>query len=149
MIFENIHTGEKVEFKPGQDPQARTAHIASYLNSSDMSPNALKGQDFGWRLSPEIKHEVERIKGDMTTLDSIARRIGVGVEDIRDFHILNHIAEKEFAREAMAQRQKTETSKHEQDYNARLEKLRQKDTPVSTSDNDKIEEPNTTNKKGK
>lgn len=171
MTFENIKTGEKVTFKPGQDPSARQAHIAAYLNSSDMSPNALKGQDFGWRLSPEIKHRIEQIKGDMETLDMLSKRIGISIDDIRDFHIVNYIAEQEFAQEALQQKAAKETTKYEEDYNARLQRLRKsegdsksdakaetdnsglkpsKDDGTTDTSNAKLEEPKSTNdKKGK
>ena len=126
ITFENKKTGEQVHFTGAQDPAVRQAHMAAYLNSSNLSPNALKGQDFGWRLAPEIVVEMDRIREDITTLDTIARRVGVMVEDLRDFHILNHIAEQDFAAEAMKARQNAESVKHEADYEARLAKLREK-----------------------
>jgi hypothetical protein len=123
IAFENKKTGETVQFTADQDPASRQAHIAAYLNSSDMSPNALKGQDFGWRLSPEIVVEMERIRTDITVLDLLARRIGISIDDIRDFHILNYIAEQTFAAETLALKKAENSAQHEQSYNARLARV--------------------------
>lgn len=125
--FENIRSGEVVTFSATQDPLARMAQIAAYLNSSDMSPNALKGQDFGWRLAPEIKDEIDRIKGDLPTLDLISKRVGVPIDELRDFHILNYIVEQTFQQEAMAARQSGKSNADfEEDYQARVKALRAK-----------------------
>lgn len=159
MKFVNVKTGESVTFTAEQDAGSRQAHIAAYLNSSDMSPNALKGQDFGWRLDPEVKSELERIRSDASVLDEIGRRIGVAIDDIRDFHIVDYIADREFTRAAVAQREATATTKYEEEYEARLKQLRQQrqeGTTVSDKNNGLTVEPSTTssggaqsNKKGK
>jgi hypothetical protein len=138
ISFENIKTGEVVKFTAEQDAESRQAHIAAYLNSSNLSPNALKGQDFGWRLSPEIVAEMERIRTDINILDLLSRRIGISIDDIRDFHILNYIAEQSFASEVIAARAQDDSAKHEAAYQARLAKLREKpveevSTPVPAS----------------
>lgn len=124
--FENIRTGEVVKFDGTQDPNTRQAHIAAFLNSSDMSPNALKGQDFGWRLAPEIKDEIERIKTDLPTLDMLSKRVGVPVDELRDFHILNFIAEQDFAQQALAARAQADSPAYQESYEARLKALRER-----------------------
>src|SRR6187431_2721599 len=116
ITFENIKTGEKVEFTAAQDAETRQAHIAAYLNSSDLSPNALKGQDYGWRLAPEIVAEMERLRGDITVLDMLSRRLGVSIDELRDFHILNYIAEQSFAAESLALKQADNSAEHEASY---------------------------------
>ena len=133
ITFENVKTGEKVTFKAGQDPVARQAHMAAYLNSSNLHPNALKGQDFGWRLAPEIVAQMDRIKGDVNQMDLLSRRIGVAMDDIRDFHVLNYIAEMEFAAEAMREQAAASKTVYEEEYEARLRKLREKAQPNSST----------------
>ena len=126
ITFENIKTGEKVTFSGDQDPMARQAHMAAYLNSSNLSPNALKGQDFGWRLAPEIVAKMDEVKSDPQTLDMLARRIGVSIDDVRDFHILNYVAEQDFAADAVAARAKADETAFEREYEDRLRALREK-----------------------
>lgn len=156
ITFENIKTGAKVVFDGTQDPQARQAHMAAYLNSSNLSPNALKGQDFGWRLAPEIVAEMDRIKTDMQALDTISRRVGVGIDDVRDFHILNYIAEQDFAADALKARAGQNSSVFEASYEERLRKLREGSEPISENLNSnseavnaKIEVPKTIKNKEK
>jgi hypothetical protein len=124
ISFENIKTGEVVTFNASQNPLTRQAHIAAYLNSSNMSPNALKGQDFGWRLAPEIVDKIETLKTDLPTLTNLSRNIGVPIDELRDFHLLNYIAEQEFAAEALRVRQSGESNVHEQSYEERVKALR-------------------------
>jgi hypothetical protein len=153
ITFENIKTGEKVSFHGGQDPETRQAHMAAYLNSSNLHPNALKGQDFGWRLAPEIVAEMDRVRTDPQTLDMLARRIGVSIDDVRDFHVLNYVAEMDFAKDALAQRAKNESTDYERKYNERLAAIRDGEQLVSENsdssnqtDSAKIKEPKSTNK---
>ena len=130
ITFENIRSGEVVSFDGSMDPNARQAHLAAYLNSSNMSPNASKGQDFGWRLAPEIIVKIDNIKQDLPTLDMLSRRLGVPVDEIRDFHILNYVAEQDFAAESMTKRQTVEDSSHEDDYKARIKALKEGGQPA-------------------
>lgn len=122
ITFENIKTGEKVVFTGAQDAAPRSAHMAAYLNSSDLSPNAgVRGQDFGWRLAPEVIAEMELVRNDIEALERISRRVGIGMDDIRDFHILSYVAEKDFAKDAMKTRATEDTSAKEDDYRARVQ----------------------------
>ena len=40
------------------------AQIQAYINSSDMGINASRGQDYGWRLSPEWVKKVKAFRRD-------------------------------------------------------------------------------------
>ena len=147
ITFENIKTGKKVTFTAEQDPVARQAHMAAYLNSSNLSPNALKGQDFGWRLAPDVIAEMELIRTDARTMTQLASDIGAGIDDIRDYHILDFIARNRFAAEAIRMNETNKTN-YEEEYNARLKEIREGNKPVSSNsdsttqtDSAKIEEP--------
>jgi hypothetical protein len=121
ITFENIRTGEKVVFTGEQEATSRNAHMAAYLNASDLSPNAgVRGQDFGWRLAPEVIAEMEKVRQDMEELDKLSRRIGISIDDIRDFHILAYVAEKDFAKDAIKAKQVSANTELEEDYRARV-----------------------------
>ncbi len=126
ITFEHIKTGEKVSFDGTMDPLTRQAHMAAYLNSSDMSPNAGMGQDFGWRLSPEIVAQMEAARSDMTTLNDISRRLGINVDDIQDFHILNKIADEDFASDALRAKLTEDKNSNKADYEKRVEEAKMK-----------------------
>lgn len=131
ITFENIKTGEKVVFTGEQEVNSRNAHMAAYLNASDLSPNAgVRGQDFGWRLAPEVIAEMEAVRGDFELLDRISRRIGIGIDDIRDFHILSYVADRSFAEDAKRARVNVPTSTDlEDDYRARVKAAKQGSNP--------------------
>lgn len=122
ITFENIRTGEKVTFTGEQEVNARNAHMAAYLNASDLSPNAgVRGQDFGWRLAPEVVAEMQSVREDYDTLERLSKRLGIGMDDLKDFHILSYVAERSFAQDAKLARVNEPTATDlEDDYRARV-----------------------------
>ena len=83
----NIRSGERTIAET--EPQ-----IAALWSSSDHSPNITQGQDFGWRLAPEIVVEMKKIKQDLGALERIASRFGKSLEDIGEVDILTWISNK-------------------------------------------------------
>jgi hypothetical protein len=85
--FVNIHSKEVrvAETEP---------MIAAMWSSSDRSPNITQGQDFGWRLAPEVVVEMERISRDPQMLERIAARTNRPVEDIKEPDVLKYISDK-------------------------------------------------------
>lgn len=83
--FFNIRSGETrlAESEP---------HITAMWASSDRSPNITQGQDFGWRLAPEVLVEAKRIAQDMNQLQIVATRFGKPLEEIRENDILAYIS---------------------------------------------------------
>jgi hypothetical protein len=142
--FENKRTGEVAIFTGEQEVNMRNAHMAAYLNSSDMGPNSgVRGQDFGWRLSPEVVVSMDEVRGDYEALDTISRKLGVPIDGIKDFHILSYVADKEFAKDAMEARAEVlDDSAAEEAYEARVKAAREarKNATIEVS---------TANKKGK
>lgn len=126
ITFENKFTNEVVTFTGEQEANMRNAHMAAYLNASDLSPNAgVRGQDFGWRLAPEIIVKMDDVRSDYEELDKISRRLGIGVDDIKDFHILSYVADKEFAQDAVKRRAMSSSANPENDYEARVRAARE------------------------
>ena len=78
--------------------ETRTAEtepqIAAMYNSSDHSPNIAQGQDFGWRLAPEVVVELRRISRDPELLERIAGRFKKPVEELNEVDILHWISNK-------------------------------------------------------
>lgn len=83
--FFNIRSGEEAvaETEP---------HISAMWASSDHSPNITQGQDFGWRMAPEVVIKMKEIKQDPATLQTIATRISKPIEDINEPDILTYIS---------------------------------------------------------
>lgn len=83
----NIRSGLKTVAET--EPQ-----IAALWASSDHSPNITQGQDFGWRLAPEVVVEMRQIKSDLTLMERIAARFKKGLEDLTEIDILTWISNK-------------------------------------------------------
>lgn len=83
--FFNIRSGETAVAE--NEP-----HIAALWSSSDHSPNITQGQDFGWRLAPEIVVELKQIRQDVVQLSQLAARIGKPMDDITEPDILAYIS---------------------------------------------------------
>lgn len=85
--FFNIRSGEEAvaESEP---------HISAMWASSDHSPNITQGQDFGWRMAPEVVVEMKEIKQDPVVLQQIATRINKSIEDVNEPDILTYISAK-------------------------------------------------------
>jgi len=74
--------------------------LAALWSSSDRGPNVSQGQDFGWRLAPEVVVEMKRIKQDQSKLLEIAGRYNVPYEDLGEKEILQYISDKTDAAKA-------------------------------------------------
>lgn len=66
--------------------------IAALWASSDHSPNITQGQDFGWRLAPEVVQELKLIKQDLNQLTIIAQRTNKNMDELSESDILMYIS---------------------------------------------------------
>jgi hypothetical protein len=103
--------------------------ISAMWASSDRSPNVSQGQDFGWRLAPEVVVEMERITQDITTMERISARYSKPLEDIKEPDILQWISEK--TAPANAPQGNAEDSTDE--YHAEIRRLREEGGLIETS----------------
>lgn len=85
--FLNINSGEEAVAET--EPQ-----ISAMWASSDHSPNITQGQDFGWRMAPEVLVEMKQIKQDIPVLQQIAITFKKPFEDIKDTDVLAWISLK-------------------------------------------------------
>lgn len=108
----NIRSGERTIAET--EPQ-----IAALWSSSDHSPNITQGQDFGWRLAPEIVVEMKKIKQDLGALERIAARFGKALEDIGEIDVLTYISNKTKLEQAPA----PNLDQFQDDYDQEIRKL--------------------------
>lgn len=110
--FFNIRTGETrlADTEP---------KIAALLSSSDLGPNISQGQDFGWRLAPEIIDQLKVIKNDPATITRIAVDAKVMTDDVTDAIILEFISKQYNEVDAPVADQKD----YEDEYNNRIREI--------------------------
>lgn len=117
--------------------------ISAYFNSSDLSPNAHAGQDFGWRLAPEIVVRIKQIRSNPNQIEKIAVRYSLPLDEVKDTDILRFISAEEFAKE----RAKNEGKDHTDEYEAEIRSLEdKKKSPAKSNDNNKEEKTDGTTK---
>lgn len=120
--FFNIRNGETVTAET--EPQ-----ITAMWASSDHSPNVAQGQDFGWRLAPEVVIEMRRIVEDPTILRQIAATINKPLEDIGEPDVLSYISAQ-----TGPQNVPVATQEDYQDaYDTEIRRLAGKDTESTTT----------------
>lgn len=131
LTFVNIKSGEK-----------RVCHtepmIAAHLNTSDRNPNAMQGQDMGWRLAPETVVELERISNDPAILQTIAATFGILLESVSESDILVYISMQN--REELTGA-KVDTRELQRQYEDDIRRLRERDAKIEAEAKAKGERP--------
>jgi hypothetical protein len=109
--FYNINSGEErvAETEP---------MIAALYNSGDMSPNAHQGQDFGWRLAPEVVVQLKKMRSNERIMRTISERYHL-VDGVSDTDILRYIS----AEAAYKAKQVEEEQDHTDEYNQKIAEL--------------------------
>lgn len=103
--------------------------ISALWGSSDHSPNITQGQDFGWRLAPEVVVEMNRIKNDIRMIERIAATFNRPVDDIGETDILQWISSKTSEANAPVAKQEDYTEEYQKEI-ARIQ--RQEDAKATT-----------------
>lgn len=132
--FVNIKSGEEVTFDSIADPGIRSAHIDAYVNSSDMGINSNHGQDYAWRLAPEVKAEFDEIKSDSSYLATISKESGVMADNLSDGQILAYMVTQQTRAES-AQGKKTENiASYEDAYRDKVKAARNHKATTTVAD---------------
>lgn len=121
--------------------------IAALWSSSDHSPNITQGQDFGWRLAPEVVVAMKRIKQDQNQLMIISSRYSVPLENIGEPQILQYISDRTSPDHA----QVASDADYTDEYNEEIRRLEAEDPnaevteeTATTTTEEPEEEPTTT-----
>ncbi len=117
ISFFNIKTGERVQL-------TRPHQIGAYLNSSDLSVNAQFGQDFGWRLAPEVIIKLDEFRADPNVLQQIATRIGVDISELTTIHLVQHISYLDDMGQKIEAQRKERTPEFQADYEQEIARRR-------------------------
>lgn len=100
--FFNVKTGETRILDPAtMDPQFIEPAISALYNSSNLHVNATRGQDFGWRISPETVKRIRDIKRDDLMINRIAAGTQILPENLQDTDILTWIVKDDARKEAL------------------------------------------------
>lgn len=98
--------------------------IAAMYNSGDLGPNAREGQDFGWRLAPEIVVEMRRIRQRPSDMVMIAATYNILPEDVDDKRILKYISDKTVVEDAPV----AQNGDYEEEYRDEIRRMERTST---------------------
>lgn len=103
--------------------------ISALWASSDHSPNVTQGQDFGWRLAPEVVVEMKKIKQDYSLLLEISKQFLKSVDELNEPDILTYIS--------MTNKRLQGAVAQDEDYTDEYnEEIRRLEIPVETETTD-------------
>ena len=125
IIFENINTGETVGIDRQTGGAYYQAKLSAVMNSSDMSVNADRGQDFGWRLQAEQRALIEQWEEDPDMIDKVSVFTKVPIDGLSHSEFLAYFLHQQ---ELGKSPEKTETASkraNQLDYAARVEAVKQ------------------------
>lgn len=124
--FFNIKTGERVSLD-------NPAHIAAYVNSSDLGINSSRGQDFKWRLAPELKAKVDEMRVDPRSLKEVSQASGVPLENISVTDIVEYLSEVEARERRIAQVQIERDPEFASEYEKQVAAAKNKSQPAAAN----------------
>lgn len=120
IVFENIITGETIGVK--YDEAGRyEAKLSALINSSNLGPNADRGQDFGWRLQAESQAQIDEWMEDADKTAEVSEATSVPADDLTEAHFLGYMVQKEFRKAAPKVKKTSEKAKAEEEYRKRVE----------------------------
>lgn len=126
IVFENIDTGETM----GVDRQTGGANyeskLSALINSSNMGINSDRGQDHGWRLSAEQQALIEQWEADPSMIEKVSDYTHTIQDDLTHAQFLSYLLYQQELGKSPEQAAVAERREKEQDYEARVAKLKVK-----------------------
>ena len=123
ISFFNIRTKEQVTLE-------RPHQIGAYINSSDLGVNSNKGQDFGWRLAPEIVVKLDEMRMNPELLDNMSKRLGVPIDELTTIHLVQQISYEEDLERRRKEMRVNREPEFKQEYEQQIDKLRAQNQPM-------------------
>lgn len=125
--FENIDTKETLSIDPATDGMYYGAKLSAVMNSSNMSVNADRGQDYGWRLEAEQQALIEEWEQDGEMIDTVSRHTRVPVDGLSHGDFLQYLLHLQTRDKSPERKEVQIRREREAEYQARVQALR--DTP--------------------
>lgn len=124
ILFENIKTKETYAIDQAREGKFFLAKLSALMNSSNMSPNADRGQDFGIRLAPEQQALIENWENDPTMIERVSKHSGTMVDDLTHAEFLGYMLYQQGLGHNPERSDRLAEREAQRDYEARVEALR-------------------------
>lgn len=136
--FENIDTGETVAIDRKRSGKHYRAKLSAVINSSNMSINADRGQDYGWRLDPEQQALIETWEEDPDMIARVSQFTKVPEDELTHAEFLAYMLRLEEKGRSLEKAKEVARRENQSDYEARVAQLRAKTEPMAPFDRDKV-----------
>lgn len=132
IIFENIETGHTAGVSREKSGRFYEAKLSALVNSSDMSVNADRGQDKGWRLDSGQRAELEDMKGNPDTVAKVSEYTRVPVDNLTNADFLMYMLYLEERGKSTTAGRNDRRQKAEDDYRRRVAEAQKKEEKEPT-----------------
>lgn len=124
IIFENIHTGETVAINQESEGKFYRAKLSAVMNSSNLSLNADRGQDYGWRLQPEQQAILEEWEVSPDMIDKVATFSRVPLDALSHAEFLSYLLYQQELGRSPEQSEQAAHRENQLAYDARVAALK-------------------------
>lgn len=124
IVFENIDTHETIGIDRESGGKHYRSKLAAVMNSSNLHPNADRGQDFGYRLIPEQQALIEEWENDPEMIDKVSSWSKVMVDDLTHAEFLSYLLYQQELGKSPEKADVAIRRSNQQDYEARVAALR-------------------------
>lgn len=124
IIFENIDTGETYAISREAEGKFYRAKLSALINSSNMSVNADRGQDFGIRLAADQQALIEEWEQDPQMIDRVSTFTKVMVDDLTHTEFLAYLLYQQELGSNPEKREESIRRERQREYEARVDALR-------------------------
>lgn len=124
IIFENIDNGDTFGISREREGKHYRAKLSALMNSSNMSPNADRGQDFGLRLVPEQQALIEQWESDPQMIDKVSTWSKVMLDDLTHSEFLAYLLYQQELGTSPEIANDADRRSNQRGYEARVEALR-------------------------
>ena len=129
IIFKNIDNGHTVAIDQATEGKFYGAKLSALVNSSNMSINADRGQDFGWRLDEEQQALIEAWEEDPAMIDRVAQHMKVPVDMLAHGDFLSYLLYQQSIGTSPERREMAIRRERQAEYAARVEALKKQKVP--------------------
>lgn len=120
IVFENIDNGQTLSINRESEGKYYLSKLTAAINSSNLSPNADRGQDYGWRLQPEQQAIIEEWESDPQMIDKVSNHTKVPTDGLTHSEFLAYMLYEQELGKSPEKAIEQQRREKQGDYDARV-----------------------------
>lgn len=130
IIFENIDTGDTIAIDRALEGKFYHSKLSAAINSSNLSINADRGQDMGWRLQPEQQAMIEEWEQEPSMIDKVSTFTRVPLDALSHADFLSYMLHQQELGQSEERSELAARRDNQLAYDARVAALKASEKPV-------------------